>query len=70
MVYIDQGKPALVEGFIRRTIIPMVEGVRDQALQLGLMDQAAWAKGIADLHQTAQAGGTFCYTFFKGLAMK
>lgn len=70
MVYIDQGKPALVEGFIRRTIIPMVEGVRGQALAEGLMDQAAWERGIADLHRTAQTGGTFCYTFFKGLAVK
>jgi SAM-dependent methyltransferase len=70
MVYIDQGKPALVEGFIRRTIIPMVEGVRDQALELGLMDRTGWTKGIADLHRTAQTGGTFCYTFFKGLAVK
>jgi hypothetical protein len=70
MVYIDQGKPALVEGFIRRTIIPMVEGVAEQALAQGLMDQTGWAKGIIDLHQTAQPGGTFCYTFFKGLAVK
>ncbi len=70
MVYIDEGKPALVEGFIRRTIIPMVEGVRGQALAGGLMDQAAWERGIAGLRRTAQAGGTFCYTFFKGLAVK
>jgi SAM-dependent methyltransferase len=70
LVYIDEGKPALVEGFVRRTIIPMVEGVRGQALELGLMEQGAWEKGIADLHRTAQAGGTFCYGFFKGLAVK
>lgn len=70
MVYVDQGRPALVEGFIRRTIIAMVEGVRQSSLEQGLIDQATWDRGIADLHRTAQAGGTFCYTFFKGLGIR
>lgn len=70
MVYVDQSRPALVEGFIRRTIIAMVEGVRQASLEQGLIDQATWEKGIADLHRTAQAGGTFCYTFFKGLGVR
>ncbi len=69
MVYVDHGRPALVEGFIRRTIIPMVEGVRQASLDHGLIDQATWEAGIAGLHQSAQAGGTFCYTFFKGLGL-
>lgn len=70
MVYVDQGRPELVEGFIRRTIIPMVEGVRQMALADGLMTQADWEQGIADLHASAQAGGTFCYTFFKAWAQR
>ena len=25
--------------------------------------------GVADLYRTAEAGGTFCYTFFKATAL-
>jgi hypothetical protein len=70
MVYVDQSRPVLVEGFIRRTIIAMVEGVRQASLDQGLIGQATWEQGIADLHRTAQPGGTFCYTFFKGLGIR
>jgi len=70
MVYVDASRPDLVEGFIRRTIIPMVEGVRDQAVSLGMIDAGTWEKGIAGLHRTAEPDGTFCYTFFKGTAVR
>lgn len=72
MVYVDSGKPELVDGFIRKTIIPMVEGVKEQALELGMMEEEeeAWKKGIAELHETAGPEGTFCYTFFKGRGKK
>jgi len=71
MVYGDQGRPDVMEGFVRKTIIPMVEGVREQALELGLMERPAWEKGIRDLHAVAdRANGTFCYTFFKGVGVK
>jgi len=70
MVYADDSRPSLVEGFTRNTFTAMVEGVRDQALAGGLIDKAAWEKGIRDLHRTAEAGGVFCYTFFKGVARK
>jgi SAM-dependent methyltransferase len=70
MVYVDASRPQLVEGFIRRTIIPMVEGVRQASLEQGIIDQATWEAGIAGLHQSAQPGGSFCYTFFKGLGIR
>jgi len=70
MVYVDDSRPDLVEGFSRNTFNAMVAGVRDQALALGLMDQAAWEKGIADLDRATQPGGTFCYTFFKATAAR
>jgi len=69
MVYVDSSRPDLVESFSRNTFITMVEGVRDQALALGLMDAAAWDKGIADMHRATEADGTFCYCFFKALAI-
>ena len=68
MVYVDASKPAWVEGFSKRTFIAMVEGVRDQALSLGLIDEPTWNKGIADLYRATEADGTFCYTFFKAVA--
>jgi ubiquinone/menaquinone biosynthesis C-methylase UbiE len=68
MVYVDSSRPALVEGFSKRTFIAMVEGVRDQALSLGMIDEADWNKGIADLYRATEADGTFCYTFFKAVA--
>lgn len=71
MVYIDRSKPKLMDGFVQHTIIPMVEGVRTQALEMALMDEATWAKGMKDLYRVAQSDhGTFCYTFFKGMATK
>jgi hypothetical protein len=45
----------------------MVEGVREQALSLGLMEESSWDKGIADMYRAAQPDGTFCYTFFRGI---
>ena len=70
MVYVDDSRPDLVEGFSKNTFIAMVEGVRPQAIAAGLIDPAAWDKGIADLYRAAEPGGTFCYTFFKGVARR
>jgi ubiquinone/menaquinone biosynthesis C-methylase UbiE len=70
MVYVDDSRPDLVEGFSKSTFIAMVEGVREQALELGLIDAASWDKGIADMYKATGPGGTFCYTFFKGTALK
>jgi SAM-dependent methyltransferase len=67
MVYVDTSRPDLVEGFTKQTFIAMVEGVRERALGAGLVDETAWRQGIADLYRTAEAGGTFCYTFFKAV---
>jgi SAM-dependent methyltransferase len=69
-VYVDASRPAWVEGFTRNTYIAMVEGVREQALATGPIDRPAWDKGIADLKSSAGPDGTFCYTFFKAVAVK
>ncbi len=70
MVYVDSSKPALVDGFTRKTFTAMVEGVREPAISAGLMSQADFDRGIADLYRTAQKDGTFCYTFFKALGRR
>lgn len=70
MVYADSSKPDLVEGFTRNTFTAMIEGIRKPALELGIMSEADFDKGIADLYRTAEADGVFCYTFFKARAVK
>jgi ubiquinone/menaquinone biosynthesis C-methylase UbiE len=70
MVYVDSSKPDLVEGFTKNTFTAMVEGVRKQALELKMIDEKTWDKGTRDLYRTAGQEGTFCYTFFKGIAIK
>ena len=68
MIYVDASRPHLVEGFTKRTFTAMVEGVGERALAEGLVDEAAWQRGIRDLYRTAEPDGTFCYTFFKAVA--
>jgi SAM-dependent methyltransferase len=70
VVYADASRTELVDGFTRRTFTAMVEGVGEQAVGLGLMDEASWAAGIRDLYRTAEDDGTFCYTFFKAVASR
>ncbi|ABS56805.1 Methyltransferase type 11 [Methanoregula boonei 6A8] len=65
MVYVDASRPALVEGFTRQTFTAMVEGIRDAALEKGMMTQKDLERGIADLYRTCEPDGVFCYTFFK-----
>lgn len=66
-VYADQNLPRLVDGFTRKTFIAMVESVRERAIATGLLTAAEWAAGIRDLSRSAEPGGTFHYTFFKGV---
>ena len=70
MVYVDSGKPDFVEGFTKNTFTAMIEGVRNDALRAGIIDQTVFDKGIRDLYRTTEADGVFCYTFFKAVAAK
>lgn len=67
-VYVDESRPAWVEGFTKDTYIAMIEGVRTRALAAGLIDGGTWERGIKALKASSQTGGTFCYTFFKAVA--
>lgn len=69
-VYADASRPEWVEGFTKATFISMVMGVKDEAVGQGLLDEAAWDEGIADLMRTSEADGTFSYTFFKSVAVR
>lgn len=70
IVYADASRPDAVDGFSRKTFTAMVEGVREQALEMGLIDPATWEKGIADLYRATGDDGVFCYTFFGGVGWR
>ena len=70
MVYADASKPAMVDGFTRKTFTAMIEGVRESALREHLITQEEFDQGIRDLYRTAESDGVFCYTFFKAVGKK
>ena len=70
MVYVDSSRPALVDGFTRKTFTAMIEGVRDSAISTGLIQPERFDAGVRDLYRTTEADGVFCYTFFKGVGEK
>jgi hypothetical protein len=70
MVYADWSRPDLVDGFTRKTFTAMVEGVRDAAINAGLVDAETFDAGIRALYRTAEPDGVFCYTFFKAVGEK
>ncbi len=70
VVYVDSSKPELVDGFNKKTIIAMVEGVKEQALDMNMVDNESWQKGINDLYKTTESDGVFFYNFFKGTGIK
>jgi SAM-dependent methyltransferase len=70
MVYVDSSRPDLVDGFTKKTFTAMIEGVRDSALEAGIVDAEVFDRGIRDLHATAGPNGVFCYTFFKAVAYR
>jgi SAM-dependent methyltransferase len=70
MVYVDASRPALVDGFIRKTFTAMVDAAGAEAIRRKMIDAESWSKGIRDLERTAEPDGTFCYTFFKAVGVK
>jgi ubiquinone/menaquinone biosynthesis C-methylase UbiE len=69
-VYVDDSNPEWVEGFTKNTFTAMIEGIKEESISSGLIDRESMEKGIKDLYKTAEGGGTFCYTFFKGKGVK
>lgn len=68
--YVDGSRPELMETFIRNTLAPMMEGVREASLDAGLMTPEDFDEGIRGLHRLVQPDGVFCYTFFKAVGVK
>lgn len=69
MVYADGGRPEMADLFTRRTFAAMIAGVREPAIEAGLVEAERFDAGIRALHRAAEPDGTFCYTFFKAVAV-
>ncbi len=69
VVYADSSKSEMVEGFTKNTFNAMVEGIRNQAVRSGMIDQETFDKGVKDLYRAAELDGTFNYTFFKAVGV-
>ena len=48
----------------------MIKGVSKEAVSKNLINIEEFEKGIKDLNRTAEGGGTFSFTFFKGIGTK
>ena len=70
VAYADGSRPDLADAITLKTFTAMVEGVEGQAVGQGLIDAATWSAGIRDLKRAADSDGTFCYTFFKAVAVR
>jgi SAM-dependent methyltransferase len=66
-VYADAGMPESGEA-VKNIFIAMVEGIREKALESGMLMPDEWDQGIRDLYRTTKKDGAFCYTFFKAVA--
>jgi SAM-dependent methyltransferase len=68
MVYVDDSRPELVQGFTRDTFVAMVKGVERDAIALEMITSEDWDRGMRELEAPAEGRGTFCYSFFKARA--
>ncbi len=70
MVYGDGSRPDLITGFTKNTFTAMIQGVKQPAIDAGLMTEPDFDRGIADLLRTAAVDGVFSYTFFKAVGLR
>lgn len=70
-VYADELNPGLLDGMVNKIIVPMTQTAREKSLEMGLIDEETWNRGIADLENSGvPPEGTFFYTWFKAVAVK
>jgi hypothetical protein len=54
MVHVDASRPDLVDGFTRKTYTAMIEGIREPAIEAGLIDAESFDAGVRDLYRTTE----------------
>lgn len=70
MVYVDASRPALREGFTRKTFTAMIAGIREPAVAAGPIPPERFDAGVQALLRTTAADGVFGYTFSRGVGTK
>lgn len=70
VVFVDDSRPEMIEGFIKNTFTAMIKGIAEEAVSRGIMLHDEMDTGIRDLLRTAEGGGSFSYTFFKVVGIK
>ncbi len=56
---------------VNKIIVPMTQTAREKSLDMGLIDEETWDRGISDLENSGVTPeGTFFYTWFKAVATK
>lgn len=48
----------------------MIEGIKSETPAFNLIDEETWNRGISRLYRETHHDGTFCYAFFRALALK
>src|SRR5919112_590082 len=51
MVYVDSSRPDLVDGFTKKTFTAMIEGVREPAIEAGMVEPERFDAGIRALYR-------------------
>jgi SAM-dependent methyltransferase len=70
-VHGDARHQALLDGMVNKIIVPMCQTGREDAVAHGLIGEAEWQDGIADIERSGvPPGGTFFYTWFKAVGLR
>jgi ubiquinone/menaquinone biosynthesis C-methylase UbiE len=70
-IYADGNYSQLKRLGLTKILIPMIESVKEQAIDLKLVDPQTWNNGIGCFRQASESeDSTYFYTWFKALAMK
>lgn len=70
VMYADASRPERIEGFVRRTFIDMISGVRGRAVARELIDESTFDAGLAALERCTERDGSFTYGFFKAVGTR
>jgi hypothetical protein len=68
-IYADGSAPRQAEAFNRKTFTAMIEGIRGEAIEQGVIAEEQFDRGITALNASAKPDGTFAYTFFKAVCV-
>ena len=62
--YVHSSKPDMVEGSQKNTVTALIEGVRNAAIEAGLIEPAVFDDGVRGLYRTCETDGVFLLCVF------